>query len=368
MIVASMCTIPPRKESFKLVVRRLLFEQTRQVDRMDVWLNGYDSVPSDFPTDSRLHYHIEPANPGPWVRFKTVNEGLSCRAFLTIDDDMDYPVDYVEKGLSALFSYTNPVAISFAGIRWDYLVPKADLRYGDDRTYVSLFSNVETPQKVALGTGLSSFYRPEYMKDIIEHPLPGFATNDDMMVAHGLQKRDIPIICPPRPAQWLLPLESADTEHSLFRRDVQVRHKTFRQMILQLGFDPTAGHLAQFHDKTNKVIVVERPVNDMKTLKPLEELANGDSYLHVIAPVYQSAAGIAQRYEERPFEFHPHVVPDSRASKSRFPLVTIALESIAGWKVKQGIETKIQQAKKSLNPARVTFLKAKDDIRILRHA
>lgn len=360
MIVASMCTIPPRKESFKLVVRRLLFEQTRQVDRMDVWLNGYDSVPSDFPTDSRLHYHIEPANPGPWVRFKTVNEGLSCRAFLTIDDDMDYPVDYVEKGLSALFSYTNPVAISFAGIRWDFLVPKADLRYGDDRTYVSLFSNVETPQKVALGTGLSSFYKPEYMKDIIEHPLSGFDTNDDMMVAYGLQKRGIPIICPPRPAQWLLPLESADTAHSLFRRDSHVRHDTFRQMISQLSFDPTAGRLAEYQDKPNELVIVRGPMFDIDTLKPLEELANGSSHLHVIATVHQSIASLAQRHCERRFELHTVVIPQNATSRPQASKLRLLRQSFIRLKTKSKSKKMIRRAKRLLIPIRVSFFNNTD--------
>jgi hypothetical protein len=358
MIVASMCTIPPRRESFKLVCRRILDEQSVRLDRLHVWLGGgYSEIPHDLPTDDRLVYHVLPKEQdGPWARYLAVDSGVDCSAFLTLDDDMNYPPDYLEKGVSALFSYNNPVAISFAGIRWDYLVPKKDLRYGGDRVYFSLFSKVETPQKMALGTGLSSFYRPEYMKGVIQFPLPGFRTNDDMMIAFALQKRGIPIICPPRPAEWLLPMECADTEHSLFRRDSQVRHETFRRMILELGFDPTAGRLADFDDQANELVVVSDPICDIRALEALEELANGNSHLHVIASVDQSIAALAQRHSERRFEFHPVVMPYSPASASRGSGFGLLQQLLVRLKAKHRTRKIVQQAKELLRPRAFTVI------------
>ena len=71
MIIASMCTIPVRKSTFKQVAYRILRQQTLPVDQLHVWLNGYKAIDGDLPKDSRLIYHLEPSNPGPLVRYRS---------------------------------------------------------------------------------------------------------------------------------------------------------------------------------------------------------------------------------------------------------------------------------------------------------
>ena len=93
MIVASICTIPARKESFKQVAQRVLYGQTQSVDRLHVWLNGYQAIDADLPQDPRLEHHLEPTNPGPWVRYRVADILNEDDILVTLDDDLSYPPD-----------------------------------------------------------------------------------------------------------------------------------------------------------------------------------------------------------------------------------------------------------------------------------
>ena len=230
MIVASMCTIPSRKESFKQVVRCILYEQTRPVDRLHVWLNGYQALHGDLPQDPRLEYHLEPANPGPWVRYRVADTLDGNDILVTLDDDLLYPADYIEKGTSALLSYgSQRVAVCYSGICWDPLV--TSFSYGADRWQCLAENALTIPRPVALHMGQTSIFRAKHVRGTLNFALPGFYTNDDMMIGYQLQRRGVQIICCPKPAGWIRELADSRDEHALFIRDKATRVKTFQQMV-----------------------------------------------------------------------------------------------------------------------------------------
>ena len=313
MIVASMCTIPSRKESFKQVVRCILYEQTRPVDRLHVWLNGYQALHGDLPQDPRLEYHLEPANPGPWVRYRVADTLDGNDILVTLDDDLLYPADYIEKGTSALLSYgSQRVAVCYSGICWDPLV--TSFSYGADRWQCLAENALTIPRPVALHMGQTSIFRAKHVRGTLNFALPGFYTNDDMMIGYQLQRRGVQIICCPKPVGWIRELADSRDEHALFIRDKATRVKTFQQMVENLGFDPTAGRLADILKKPRRLLVLADLCPPLPASEPLDEhlrrLCDDDVSVHLLAVVPASQAGKVQQYVNIPYEIHAVSIPE----------------------------------------------------------
>ncbi len=312
MIVASMCTIPTRKDSFKQVVRRILHEQTRPVDRLHVRLNGYRTIDTDLLQGPRLEYHLEPENLGPWVRYRVL-DGLGENDILvTLDDDLLYSSDYIHRGVDELTATNPQTAISFGGFWWDPLVK--NFAYGSDRRHYAFDGALSTHTQLAILMGGVSFFRGETVKSVINLELPGFRTNDDLMVSTQLQRRGVRILCCPKPAGWIRELDTSQASHALFVRDVRVRHETFHQMVTQLGFDPTVGRLDTFRKKPHRILVLADtcpPLPGSESLNQLlRALCSGDTDVHLIAPVPASRASHVQRYVDVPYHIHAVAVPE----------------------------------------------------------
>lgn len=304
MIVGSLCTIPLRRDSFRFVLQRLLKEQTCQVDKLHIWLNGYKEIPVDLPHDVRLIYHLEPSNPGPWVRYQSAQGLPNDDVFMTIDDDQIYPVDYIEKGVAALRSRPD-AAISFCGFRWDELMPPLRWNYTRGRITIFIQDDVAKWQPLAFLMGFSSFFYPWYLQGIIQLSVPGFTTNDDMMISSGLHQRNIPIFCPPRPANWIRDQGQANAPHALYRRDAATRHIVFRQLVDQLGFDPTAGQLVERLKESERWLILSPTSPDAKFENWIKDYAILGHAVHVLFPVPNKFAVQAQSYCEHSYFSHP---------------------------------------------------------------
>lgn len=354
MILASLCTIPQRAESFQQVVRRILHEQTQPVDGLHVWLNGYAQIGPELPQDRRLIYHLEPANPGPWVRYRPADYLDADDIFITLDDDLCYPPDYIERGLDQL--QQNPgCVICFGGILWDPLA--AEFAYGRDRWQFEIEQGLSTTRSISLLKGQGGFFRGNDAKDLIHFSLPGLKTNDDMMVSFRLQQRGVAIRCAPRPADWVLALPEARAPHALYRRDASTRHETFRRLVYELGFDPTAGCLDEFLALENRILVLADtcpPLPGSETLeKELLRLAQEFAGVHLVAPVGVSQAGLVQQHVDIPYTIHTITAPDPGGRLNWLP-------PVRAWRNRQinrtkslAFQQKIFKAFSQLNPTKV---------------
>jgi hypothetical protein len=307
VIVASMCTIPQRNETFTLVARRILQEQTRPVDTLHVWLNGYTEVPGAFPRDVRLHYHVEPTNLGPSVRF-TSAQGLSGHtAFLTLDDDLEYPTDYVARGVDELFRSGNRNVVCFAGIMWDPFV--TEYQYGASRWQVIWSDETRKPLRVALHMGGTAVFDSSLLRDVVRFDLPGFRMNDDMMVANHLQKQGIPIVCSGKDAGWINEYEASRAPHALFRRAALERARTFHDLVYKLRFDPAADDEMTGRKNSSHLLVVAATCPPLpgseRLVEDLEQLASdSDAAVHVVAPVVGMQVGPVQRHVSQAYIVH----------------------------------------------------------------
>ncbi len=262
MIVASMCTIPVRKESFKQVVRRILHEQTLPISQLHVWLNGYQTLDADLPQDARIIYHLEPGNPGPRARYRVGELVSDDTVIATLDDDLDYPSDYIEVGTKALSKQAKNTSVCFAGLFWDYIVPIDSLGYYSDRRLILYPGQLDRDTLVPVLMGGAAFHWTSTFKTLMSEELPGFATNDDLMASFNLQKCKHSIICVAKSANWIRELPDQNSQHALYRSDVQTRTETFKTLVTQHGFVPWCDNKEQLRHTSAWLVVCPGEITD----------------------------------------------------------------------------------------------------------
>lgn len=333
-----MNTIPSRKETFKQTVRSILHEQSRPVDRLHVYLYQYQHIHSDLPQDSRLEYHLEHPNAGPWARYIITDSLCDDDVLITIDDDTFYPSDYVATGLRELNHFVKGTTICFSGICWD---PLADhYTYTEDR-WQSVSGTAFARHRIAAQQmGQTSFYWAKSVKNAIHIAVPGFNTNDDMMMCYALQQRNVRIWCCPKPAQWLKDLDTFNAPDALTKRDVQPRRQAFHDMVYKLGFDPSAGVLKEFLVKPRRVLVLADVCPPLAGSERLDEsvrqLCAMDASVHLLATVPQSQVGKVQQYVTAPYEIHAVSVPEPGGRLDNLTPVKVW----RNWRVARGRRTK----------------------------
>lgn len=312
MIVASMCTIPVRKQSFRQVAQRILREQTQPIDRLHVWLNGYQAIDDDLPKDPRVEYHLEPDNPGPWVRFRVAETLRGEERLVTLDDDLIYPRNYVERGLDSLKENNSHSCITFGGFRWDCLL--STFKYDSNRQHISFGRGLSSQRQIALLMSGVSFYWASHLRSVSAFFQRDFSMNDDMSISLFLQKRGIDIVCCPKPDGWIQEQETARASHALFWRDRDTRQRMFTRMVEQLGFDPTAGALEKMLSRPRRLVVFAGICPPLAGSEALDEylrsLCAEDSGVHLVAPAPLSLSSQVQTYVDTPYYIHAVPVPE----------------------------------------------------------
>lgn len=255
MIIASMCTIPVRRESFDQVLQSILFEQTLRVDRFHIWLNGYQQIPADLPHDPRLILHLEPSNPGPTARYRSAIGLEDNSIFLTLDDDLIYPEDYVEKGVQALDMQDQPASVCFGGVILDWVVPNAELDYRFHKIVITCDGRLDTNVSVPILMGGAGFHYAKNVQSVISTELPGFATNDDMMVSYNLNKQNIKIISITKPSNWIRNHSNQSAPHALYQKDIHTRINTLNLLVNNLGFSMKTTITDEFNQRISNLLI-----------------------------------------------------------------------------------------------------------------
>lgn len=311
-IVAAVSVMPERRGAFRAVLRTILQEQRRPVDRLDVYLKGSASIPTDYPLDARLHYIVDRLDGGPWTRYLSAEDLESDDTLVTVDDDTEYPPDFIEVGMSELGNSGDKTVVSYGGVLWDPL--GAPHGYIENSWRFLPYNAFCGRRVVALPMGGASFFRAELVKNSVAFPLQGFKTNDDMMIGQYLQKRGIRVLCAPKPEGWIRELPAASSASALYRRDSDVRHVTFRDLIDKLGFDPTVGELNRYLSKARRILVIADSLPPLPGTEELDQRLRGmcaaDVGVHVLAPLPSSLVGEVMSKVNAPYEVHAVSVPE----------------------------------------------------------
>ena len=214
-VTASLASIPARKELLQQVVAALL----PQVDRLNVYLNGYSEVPP-FLVDARICVgrgeDLGDAGKFFWA-------GAVRGYHLTCDDDILYPLDYVSRMVEAIEGYSRSAVISYHGS----LISKNFHSYrGPGSRKVIHFEAIclEDTSVHLGGTGVMGYHAQTLPVHVSDFRCPNIA---DVWMGALTQKSRVPIVSPAKPEGWIRGLsdtglydESSDT--LVRRRDREI--------------------------------------------------------------------------------------------------------------------------------------------------
>jgi len=198
LITASVSSVEWREDGLKQVVSDIL----PQVDRLNVFLQGYQSVPA-FLNDPKITVARGQDYPEVLAR------GSNAKFFwadkvkgyhFIIDDDTLYPADYVKYCIQKIEEYNRTAVVGFHGIQ----VKDQMKDYFKERSVISLRRALKADTSVhILGSGMLAYHT-----DTIKiNPADFVIKNEDAVYfAINAQKQHVPLICIQRPVYYLKPL------------------------------------------------------------------------------------------------------------------------------------------------------------------
>lgn len=204
-ISACMASYPARRERLKVVVDAVL----PQVDHLYIYLNEYaEAEVPQFLRHSRITFRVGGENlrdNGKFQFMRDVRPGYVC----TIDDDLEYPDDYVQTLIRKIEFYERRAVVGLHGT----IYGKPLRSFFKGRVLLHFEEGVERDTVVnQLGTGTVAFHTSTIKPDSSWFKDSGMA---DVWFAVEAKKRGVPLISIERPEEWLIPQGVEET--TLFR-------------------------------------------------------------------------------------------------------------------------------------------------------
>ncbi|HWW87825.1 MAG TPA: hypothetical protein VNZ26_29710 [Vicinamibacterales bacterium] len=198
-IVAGMATMPSRGETLPLALASII----GQVDRLYLYLDGHDEVPSSIREQPKvtpiLSRHV------PDLRGAGKLLGLTLEPaqglFVSVDDDILYPDDYVASLCEGLRAQDYRAVVGYHGS----ILTRPFIRYSESRTVFYFAEALRSACRVdVLGAGTVMF-APEVLRFDVRQWPDGLHVVD-LRFAIEAAKRSVPLICLDRPDDYVRPL------------------------------------------------------------------------------------------------------------------------------------------------------------------
>jgi glycosyltransferase involved in cell wall biosynthesis len=200
-VVVGICSIPEREAS----LRRTLRSIAPQCDRIHLYLDRYETVPA-FLQDLPVPVHVVRSQDvpglrdnGKFIELDRLSKAGEDAYYLTTDDDIEYPPDYVNTMIKALQSFDDQVVVGVHGVT---LQDEPKGYYTSRRMVHAFWRELERPRLVnVLGTGTTAFRAANFPGFSLDHfAQPGMA---DLYLARECQRRGVAMVCVARPEAWL---------------------------------------------------------------------------------------------------------------------------------------------------------------------
>lgn len=207
-IVANMATFPGRIA----VALKAIESLAAQVDRVNVILNEYNTIPEGYDVFDNVHYIHPNENLKDVGKFLPGANALDY--ILYVDDDILYPPDYVERLKSAHFSLESIEAI--VGVHGVIYSDYYDGMDGSGRMVSVFYLGNEQPSFVnQLGTGTvmcrgSQAPSFEFMRSSAQFV--------DVRFARHALRRGYPMVCLARETGWMQQLAVDNSIYNEFTR------------------------------------------------------------------------------------------------------------------------------------------------------
>lgn len=203
-VYVNVCSIPSREQKLKRVINILY----NQCDHIHVYLDGYDKIP-DFLKDKKIEVVLcqdkskSIRDNGKFILLDRLVKENKDGYYITVDDDINYPIDYVNAMIKRLNYYDDKVVLGVHGV----LLPKyLDRYFSSRRKVLSFYRRLEQDKLVhLLGTGTTVF-RVNQFKGF---SLAGLTHTGmaDVFLAIECQRRSIPLITIARFDNWVSEME-----------------------------------------------------------------------------------------------------------------------------------------------------------------
>lgn len=208
--MVSIASVPGRESSLRAVVSSLF----HQVDRINIYLNGYPEVPEylDHPkllvARSQEYGDVGDAGKFFWL-------GSGADYYLTCDDDILYPPDYVARTIHSIERYGRKAIIGWHGS----ILNDPFVDYYDTRTILSFYRECKCDVPVhILGTGTAGFHSSTLELAFSDFPVPNMA--DVWLAVKGQQAR-VPFIVCAHPAGELRAIEQSEADEAIWKACVR---------------------------------------------------------------------------------------------------------------------------------------------------
>jgi len=201
-VVVSVCSIPHRARFLRSVVESVI----GQCDYLNVYLDNYEQVPSFLMSHgSKVTVYRSQELPGlrdngKFIALEEIKRKKTSAYYVTVDDDIIYPPDYVNTLLHRLRDFEDKVVVGTHGV----VLKDNPIGYFCDRRVVYGFEKELESDKLVnvLGTGTVAFNT-----DVVdEFQLRDFPTSGmaDLYFARLCKNSLIPMVCIRRPERWLV--------------------------------------------------------------------------------------------------------------------------------------------------------------------
>ncbi len=208
--VCGVATVPGREEALKDTIISMI----DQVDKIIVYQNGYKQnlnfdCKGKVEVISSFDTRIDMGDAG---KFFKVDEYQNCYYF-SIDDDLIYPKDYVEKMIGVLKRYKNRVVASCHG---RIMKPGAKSYYNDIEENFRCLDKVAEEKYIHFGgTGVMAFHTKHVKFNFDDCKAPNMA---DIWMGLFARKHDIPIVIVPHSEGWINHSTKFDENQTIFRQ------------------------------------------------------------------------------------------------------------------------------------------------------
>ena len=224
--IAGMATIYSRKETLPMVVANIL----PQVDELHIYLNDYGVVPQYMKQLQNIVPHLHPAGDlGDAGKFYTVHQHQGY--YLSLDDDLIYPKDYVERLIAKIEQYKRQAVISYHG-RNLKAGPISSYYRRSARNLYRCLSTIKEDQRVQIGgTGVMGFHTSLLQLHIKDFPVPNMA---DVWMGKKCQDNNYPIYVAAHRKGWLqhAPINMSQT----IARNMTRNHKKVTEIVNSISW------------------------------------------------------------------------------------------------------------------------------------
>lgn len=226
-VYINLCSIPERESKLKNVIKSIY----NQCDYIHVYLDRYTTIPN-FLKDDKITVICSYGKSnslrdnGKFILLEELAKNGKNGYYFTIDDDIDYPLDYVNTLIKKINYYDNKVVVGTHGV----LLPrKIDSYFSRYRKVFSFYRELGCDKLVhLLGTGTTAF-RIDLFQDF---KLSNFTHTGmaDVFFAIECQKRKIPQIAISRFDNWISEM-SKDTPalFSEFKHDDSIQTNLIKE-------------------------------------------------------------------------------------------------------------------------------------------